>query len=523
MTTPAPLCHPIPYHDPATCLDKLASQPFLAFLDSASAHPDLGRYSYLAFDPFAVFKVEQGKASWNGTALDDPPFVALKRKLDLYRCDPASPSDTDPGCLPPFQGGALGYFSYEAGRLLENLPTTTREDERLPDMLLPFYDLVLATDLFPSCYADEPAAWIFSTGFCAGDIRSEEERLARAKERLDWFKSCLLKAHAAPEANRSAPPAITGWRSSMSRPGFEAAIGQTRTHILDGDIFQANITQRFSAKVPEVSNVSGGHEERLSAPTPLAYYQQLRAHNPAPFAAYLDMGDHVIASSSPERFIILNDRGHVETRPIKGTAPRDLSDKNRDRQLADQLAQNDKDRAENVMITDLMRNDLSRVCKKGSIKVPTLCGIESYARVHHLVSAVTGELRDGLGAVALLGASLPGGSITGAPKIRAMEIITDLEDLPRGVYCGAIGYLSFTGAMDTNIAIRTALFRDGKVHIHVGGGITALSEPEEEYEECLHKADAMLHAFGTSLEAERDNLAKGPEGTTGDKEQGRQA
>ena len=197
----------------------------------------------------------------------------------------------------------------------------------------------------------------------------------------------------------------------------------------------------------------------------------------------------------------------AETRPIKGTAPRNLQDPKKDQALAEALEASEKDRAENVMITDLMRNDLSRVCLPGSVKVPTLCGLESYARVHHLVSTVTAQMKGNLGAVALLGACFPGGSITGAPKIRAMEIISDLEQTPRNIYCGSIGYIGFDGVMDTNIAIRTIIFKDDKVHFNVGGGITILSHPEDEYEECLHKAAAIFRAVGTSVKEERDSLA----------------
>ncbi len=488
---PAPLVHDVPFTDPASLLDALKGQPFLAFLDSAAPTPHLGRHSFLTFAPFALFSVRGGRAYWNGKALPDPPFIALEKKRARFAMASAG-SD-----LPPFQGGALGYFSYEAGRLLEKLPLTCREDPNAWDILLPFYDLVLAVDHFPTD-GSTPRARVFSSGW--PHLGADRERHAR--ERLSWFCDRLQEASRSQTerpARPSPPSPIRGWRSDVSRTAFEGSIERTRHYIRQGDIFQANITQRFSAPVPQTDQSS-----------PLAYYHAMREHNAAPFAAYLDCGDHVIASSSPERFIILSETGEVETRPIKGTAPRDLTDPVRDRALADALAASEKDRAENVMITDLMRNDLSRVCQPGSIRVPQLCGLESYARVHHLVSTVTGRLQEPNGAVALLSATLPGGSITGAPKIRAMEIITELEDLPRGVYCGAIGYIGFDGAMDTNIAIRTVTFRDGMAHFNVGGGITILSDPAEEYEECLHKASALFHAFGTTLEAERQTLEQGP-------------
>lgn len=493
---PVPLVREVPFTDPASLLPALSSQPYLAYLDSAARSPALGRYSFLAFSPFALFRVSGGTAYWHDTPLGDPPFIALNKKLQDHALQSAGVG------LPPFQGGALGYLSYEAGRLLEALPRTSREDEALDEMCLPFYDLVLAVDHFASQTGQEGApnerAYVFSSGW---NIQ-ESERARHAKERLDWFcdqLSAASKTGPAPLSNPTPPSPILGWRSDVSRTAFEHSIAKTRDYIRQGDIFQANITQRFSAPMPEDP-----------ASTPLAYYGAMRAHNAAPFAAYLAFPDHVIASSSPERFITLDASGNVETRPIKGTAPRDLCNPEQDKAHAERLLNSEKDRAENIMITDLMRNDLSRVCEPGSIKVPDLCALESYARVHHLVSTVKGKLKAPNGAVALLSASFPGGSITGAPKIRAMEIISEQEDLPRGAYCGCIGYLGFDGTMDTNIAIRTVTFKDGMAHFNVGGGITILSDPAEEYEECLHKASALFKAFGTSIDAERETLAHSP-------------
>ena len=468
------------------CLNVLGHLPHIACLDSAARSGSLGRYSYCAADPFGLLTSRDGKAFWNGDVLPDAPFVALQKVLDTYQLASIKAD------IPPFQGGAMGYIAYEAGRLLEHLPKTSQEQNRLLDLHLPFYDVILAIDHF----ADGPdapprdRAFILSSGY----PERGEARTSRARLRLKWLRDLLNKSRQEQPATTT-PPAITGWRSNFTRSAFEKAIERTRSYIRDGDIFQANITQCFSAPLPSAKSA-----------TPLAYYLQLRERNAAPFAAFLECGDHAIASSSPERFVTLTADGQVETRPIKGTAPRDLDDPARDAALAEELQKSDKDRAENIMITDLMRNDLSRVCKPGSIKVPNLCALESYARVHHLVSSVTGDMKEKLGAVSLLGATFPGGSITGAPKIRAMEIITELENLPRGVYCGAIGYLGFNGAMDTNIAIRTLTFRDEKVQFHTGGGITILSNPAAEYEECLHKASALFRGLGTSVEAERGNF-----------------
>ncbi|SNY93859.1 para-aminobenzoate synthetase component 1 [Cohaesibacter sp. ES.047] len=487
----APVIEEVAFFDPACCLPGLSGEAHLSFIDSAAPSQRLGRYSFLSFSPFGIFKVTGGIAHWNDEPLDGRPFPALKTLLERF---PLSPSDDG---LPPFRGGAMGYIAYEAGALLERLPKLPISTKHGPEMVLPFYDVVLAIDHFaPSEQGTtRPRSWVISTGFPAED----SERGNRAKERLDWFIKRLETARQAhlPQS----PPAIRGWCSNLSRPAFKAAVERTREYIRNGDIFQANITQRFSAPLPDAPEA-----------TPLAYYLSLRTHNAAPFAAYLDCGDHVVASTSPERFLTLDTQGNVETRPIKGTAPRILDDPAKDRAEAEQLAKSEKDRAENTMITDLMRNDLSRVCRAGTIKVPELCCVESYARVHHLVSTVTAEMKPGLGAVALIGATFPGGSITGAPKIRAMEIITELEQLPRRVYCGSIGYIGFDGAMDMNIAIRTMLFEEGRAQFNAGGGMTILSDPDAEYEESLHKAAAIFKALGTSVEDERYNLETSHEG-----------
>jgi para-aminobenzoate synthetase component 1 len=266
----------------------------------------------------------------------------------------------------------------------------------------------------------------------------------------------------------------------MSRPIFEAAVARTRELILAGDIFQANIAQRFSAPLP------AGWD-------PLGIYAQLRAANPATFGAFVAGSDQTILSMSPERFLRL--RGdRVETRPIKGTRPRS-ADPAEDRRLADELVASEKDRAENVMIVDLLRNDLSRVARPGTVEVPVLCGLETYASVHHLVSSVTAQLRTDADALDLLAACFPGGSVTGAPKIRAMEIIHALEPDRRGVYCGAIAHFGFDGGFDSNIAIRTLVCSGNEASLHAGGGITLLSDPAGEFEETLVKARRVFEAL----------------------------
>jgi para-aminobenzoate synthetase component I len=273
-------------------------------------------------------------------------------------------------------------------------------------------------------------------------------------------------------------------QSTFTRQGYLEAVTRVREYILAGDIFQANLSQRFQ----------GTWES-----TPLDLYHRLRRRNPAPFAAYLGFNDVAVLSASPERFLRL-DGGHIETRPIKGTRPRGLGPMH-DAALGRALAESRKDRAENVMIVDLLRNDLSRVCRPGTVRVPELFALEHHPTVHHLVSTVVGEIEPGAGAVELIRAAFPGGSITGAPKVRAMEIIAELEPTQRGVYCGSIGYLSATGAMDTSIVIRTYLLLNGQVYFQAGGGIVADSDPELEYRETLDKARGLIETLAESRES----------------------
>jgi para-aminobenzoate synthetase component 1 len=258
-------------------------------------------------------------------------------------------------------------------------------------------------------------------------------------------------------------------------------VERVRQYILAGDVFQANLSQRF---------------EGTCTLEPFDFYRRLRDVNPAPFAAYLQCEQFAVASASPERFLQVTPEGAVETRPIKGTRPRGPTPDEDEAQIAELLA-SEKDRAENVMIVDLLRNDLSKVCRPGTVHVPALCALESHPTVHHLVSTVTGLLEPGRTGVELLRAAFPGGSVTGAPKVRAMEIIAELEPVARGVYCGAIGYVSVTGAMDTCIPIRTATLRDGRAWFHAGGGIVADSDPALEYNETLAKAAGIVRALET--------------------------
>ena len=440
----------------------------LAFLDSAMRHETLGRYAYVAASPFAMFAVDARGASLDSERLEGPPLKALDAVLSRHRTAPI------PG-LPPFQGGAMGFIGYEFAHHLEHLPRPPDFDPARPMLRLGLYDTVLAFDL------EEGRAFLVATGHPA----PEAKRRDRAAARLAAFRAALeTPAGAAAAAPPAGPAAGLDWHSNFFAPDYAAAIERVRGYILAGDIYQANIAQTFEAGLPD------GFD-------PFALYLRLRQTNAAPFGAFLEYRDLQIASSSPERFLKVAGRT-VETRPIKGTAPRS-ADPAADRALSDGLLASEKDRAENVMIVDLMRNDLSRVAEPTSVEVPTLCGLESYASVHHLVSVVTAELRQGVTLGDLIAATFPGGSITGAPKIRAMEIITEVERTVRGPYCGSIGYVGFDGSADLNIAIRTVSFGNGRARLAAGGGITVLSDPAAEYEETFTKATRVFAAFGSDI------------------------
>ncbi|MDY8111010.1 aminodeoxychorismate synthase component I [Fulvimarina sp. 2208YS6-2-32] len=460
MNATLPLVTEIDWQEPFEAAQRLATLGKLAFLDSAMAHDRLGRYSFVAADPFAVFTVDGHGPALDGERIEAEPLAALKSLLSRY----AMPTIEG---LPPFQGGALGYIAYEFAHHLESLDKPADYDPGKPSMVLALHDVVLAFD------HQARRAVVFSSG--------HPEKGARRPGRAEARRDAVLKQLAEPLERREGLTPGYDWRSNFFAKDYEAAIERTRNYILAGDIFQANIAQTFRTALPE------GFD-------PLALYARLRRTNAAPFGAYLDCGGTIVASSSPERFLSLDPDGRVETRPIKGTAKRS-PDAAEDRALSEALLASDKDRAENVMIVDLMRNDLSRVCEPASVDVPVLCGLETYAAVHHLVSVVTGRLRPGFGAADLIGATFPGGSITGAPKIRAMDIITEIERTARGPYCGSIGYIGFDGAMDLNIAIRTVTFEKGEAQLSAGGGITVLSDPKAEYEETFTKAMRVFAAF----------------------------
>jgi para-aminobenzoate synthetase component I len=457
------LVREIPWLDPLAAFAAVRDLPWPVLLDSARPDPRLGRWSYVAADPFLRLASKDGRIASGERSFTGDPFAVLQRALAHYRLE------HDPALPAPFQTGAVGYLGYELAHHLERLPHPARDDLAFPDLMVGFYDVVLAFDMH------ERRAWLLASGW---PETTPEASMHRRKARADLFAARLGRAReveGGPEARGEAAV-----RSNFTRPAYEAAVQRVVDYILAGDIFQANLSQRFLAERPDGLDAWG-------------LYRRLRRRNPAPFAAFLDFGEVAVASASPERFLRLEGR-RVETRPIKGTRPRGATPEE-DARLGAELLASEKDRAENVMIVDLLRNDLSRVCRDHSVLTPEICALESFATVHHLVSTVTGELRPGLDAVDLLRATFPGGSITGAPKIRAMEIIAELEPTARGPYCGSIGWLGFDGWMDTSITIRTYAMKDRHVAFQAGGGIVADSEPSAEYEETLAKARALIDAL----------------------------
>jgi para-aminobenzoate synthetase component 1 len=440
----------LPYReDSADLFGRIADEPWAVFLDSGPPGTAGGRWDILAARPYATLTTVAGvsriESAAGSRSSHSDPLLLLRELLGT----PVAAGDL------PFAGGAIGYFGYDLARTLGELAATGKADDGTPALAVGLYDWAVVVD------HQARAAWLATTDRAPATRR-------------DWPQLVAL-------FSEPVPPAVPAWHvlagpvSNLPWPGYRAAFGQAQRYIDAGDCYQVNLTQRFAARV---------------AGSRWGLYRALRSANPAPFGACLNLPGMQVLSSSPERFIEL--RGdRVTTRPIKGTRPRGR-DPAEDRRLAAELAASGKDRAENLMIVDLLRNDLGKVCMTGTVEVPGLFEVESFANVHHLVSTVTGRLAPGHDALDILRATFPGGSITGAPKRRAMAIIDELEPHRRGVYCGAIGYLGFDGAMDTNIAIRTLVSRGDEVSFGVGGGIVADSLAEAEYQECLDKAAPLL-------------------------------
>ena len=447
-----PLPYPLDAHRVFEAVRDLG-EPVL--LDSSYPGTQRGRYDIIAAAPDLLIRFDQAGlvVARNTVRVDtscNDPFHYMETALAELG-HPVADADI------PFNGGFLGIFSYDLGRSLEQLPERAIADIDYPWLRIGRYLWAVVIDHQEqrSCLMSHPLA-------CETVLADVQQRLTTHSDN---------NAH---PFHLDAP-----FVSNLDRSAYGRALNRIDDYIHAGDCYQINFTQRFSAPC------SGD---------PWLAYRALRRVAPTPFAACLESVDGMILSLSPERFIEVSTEGRVETRPIKGTRPRGTNAQH-DRELAEQLACSEKDRAENLMIVDLLRNDLSKSCLPGSIDVPELFSIEHYPNVHHLVSSVRGSLRPDVTPIQLLRDSFPGGSITGAPKIRAMEIIDELEPHRRSIYCGSIGYISCCGKMDTSITIRTLLVQDNRVFCWAGGGIVADSEVEDEYQECYNKVNNLLQTL----------------------------
>ena len=437
----------LPYlGDSARLFAPFANRPWAVFLDSAYPYSSQGRYDIIAADPICTLvthgDVTEINQQGNITHSKKNPFDLVKQQLL-----PFANNTTDL----PFNGGAIGYFSYDLARRLEHLPVLAENAEGIAEMAVGIY------------------AWAVII-----DHQQQQSYLVGSQLNEANWQELIVQFSQLPSTQvQQAFQVTSSVQSNMDKARYNQAFDRIKYYLKEGDCYQVNLTQRFSASCAGNSWTA---------------YQTLRELNAAPFSAYLNCPEVQILSSSPERFLRLVG-GIVETKPIKGTRPRKL-DEDEDQQQIQQLVNSHKDRAENVMIVDLLRNDISKTCRE--VKVPVIFDVESYVTVHHLVSTVTGVLADNQHALDLLKSCFPGGSITGAPKIRAMEIIEEIEPQRRGVYCGSIGYIGFNGNMDTNIAIRTLINSHNNIRFWAGGGIVNDSVLDEEYQECFDKAAALL-------------------------------
>lgn len=437
----------LPYAaDAAAYFSAIADLPWAVWLDSGGR----GRYDILCAQPTVTLATYGGYTEIvNVTGVQRSsadPFDLLRQQL-------GEPAAAIPGI--PFMGGALGYWGYDLARRLFTLPPSTQDAEQLPDMMAGIYDWAVVLD------HQEKTARLVS-----------QQRDQTTVQVLPKILARLQQGGNVPRGEFKIHGRI---RSNFSRAEYQSAFDTIRHYLHAGDCYQVNLAQRYTA---------------CAAGDSFPAYLELRRLSPAPYSAFLNFPHAQILCASPERFLQVR-QGRVETNPIKGTRPRH-NNPLEDLKIARELGQSDKDRAENLMIVDLLRNDLGKSCMSGSVQVPKLFELESFAQVHHLVSTVTGQLASGCDALALLRDCFPGGSVTGAPKQRVMQIIEQLEPHRRGVYCGAIGYVGFDGNMDSNIAIRTLVFAGGEIRFWAGGGIVADSNADAEYQETLDKAAAML-------------------------------
>ena len=442
------------YREAANIFEQYRERELAVFLDS-SLENDLGRYSVIGLEPYLVLKEEDGVFYRNGIPQQGSFEEEMKRCMRLYYEENSTSL--------PLTAGAIGYFSYDYGRKFEQIKTRHPKKVRMPEAMFVFYDLLIIED------------------------KKQKELYVTARGERKDQKSALdglereLKLQIGSDSGAAAPVRhgeLARFSPNFEKEAYKQTVARMISYIVEGDIYIANMTQQLNVR---------------SGKNPYEVYRYLRNYNPAPFGGYFNCGDFQIISASPERFLQVKN-GWIETRPIKGTRRRGNTPEE-DEALKRELQESSKDRSELLMIVDLERNDLNHVCEPGTVEVTEHFAVETYATIFHLVTTVVGKMKEDLQVMDLIEAAFPGGSITGAPKIRAMEIIDELEHDRRGLYTGSMGYLSFDGSCDLNIVIRTAVYQDGIYHLGVGGGITCESELEFEYEETLQKAKAVLEAI----------------------------
>lgn len=446
------------FTDPYLVLRSLKGHKHPFLLESRLLNYGIGRYSFLGADPFLTLSAKGNIISQEGRGI-----IKTQRGCPLKTLDTLLQEYAHPQSSPlPFGGGAVGYLGYELKKHIEVLPESTTDDLKFPDLWFGFYEGALVFDHLKN--------EVFATAY---DINGSNEKVLERLSR--WYKDAITAAKPSEHKNRTAQPKAA---CTLDEGAYVKAVQKTLDYIGSGDIYQANISTRFSTKLTS---------------SPIETYGRLRELNKAPFAAYIDIGGQQILSSSPERFLKISGN-KLEMRPIKGTAPRGATSEE-DAANKEKLLTSAKDQAELLMIVDLIRNDLGRISKTGSVKVKGIYDLETYATVHHLTSTVESICKENISLKDILKATFPGGSITGAPKVRSMEVIDELEPTHRGVYTGAIGYFGFDGQADLNIAIRTIVTHKGNAHFQVGSGIVADSSPEKEYQESLSKGKALLQTL----------------------------
>jgi len=461
----------LPFLHPQQTYESIRStSSFL--LESIKGPERIARYSICADEPFLVFTIKNGMTRLSGCrgeerGISNNPLRILKGLMNLYKVD------SQPG-LPPFVGGIAGIISYDFVHYLENLPRTTVDDLYIPDAHLFFIDTVIVIDHKLGC------TFIISCPGASAIISGEKDIewgvcYDKAVERINRLYKKILNPSISQEIHRGRVKI----KHEMEKEVYIDMVKRAKEYIRAGDIFQANLSQRVSAYIEDIPAWE--------------VYKTLSMINPAPFSAFMDMGDYYIVSSSPERLVRL-DSGGIETRPIAGTRPRG-TDAEMDREMRAELLLDEKERAEHIMLIDLERNDLGKVSDYGSVMVDEFMITEDYSHVIHIVSNIKGRIAHGKDCFDVIRAVFPGGTITGVPKVRCMEIIDELEPVARGPYTGSLGYISFTGSMDLNIIIRTLVIKDSMAYVHAGAGIVADSEPEREYYETLKKAEALIRTL----------------------------